>query len=667
MLGVKRLVWLAATTGAASIAAAASILLTQRPVHGQTLLYLLTVPVPFLAAGVLIVVRHPENRSGSLLVCGTTATMGYSALLERFVVDTFATNGATQWMSWALLVEALVMMPGLACLALLIAFFPTGRPETAAERRYARWVWLLPLPMLVALLSNEHVLVEQITYGAVGPFENPLFLNAMAWLGPATEPMRSILGSVLFVSIGFLVNRYRRAATTERQQVRWVLFGSATALVIGLVPFIIGPLLEPGSIAHDGLPMTLGAIALLIIPVTMVIAIEQPAWIDVDEVIRKTFTYGALSIGIFVIYAAVAAGLGLAAGARLPLEVAIGVTAVLAFAFQPARRRLQLVADRWVFGDQPSPIEAVARFDRSVRGPEAPTDTAQLLADTVRRAARLRWVTVELSPESTHTSGVRRGEPDHETPIALDEVGYGRIVCGPKMKGQFTDTDHDLIEALAGQAALVISNARLATRLVQAQEAERRRLERNIHDGAQQELVALVAKLGLARARARQGALDDTTLLELQRDAGMILKELRELAQGIHPSVLTDGGLVEAVQDRCSRLPIDVTVAAKPGLRAERFNDDVEGAAYFFVTEGLTNILKHAGAARVEVAIDRANGHLELRVVDDGAGFDPTTTHWNGLEGLRDRFTALSGEVTVRSRPGRGTVLEGRIPIEDPR
>jgi signal transduction histidine kinase len=365
-----------------------------------------------------------------------------------------------------------------------------------------------------------------------------------------------------------------------------------------------------------------------------------------------------------VIYAAIAAALGLAAGARLPLETAIAVTALLAFAFQPARHRLQVVADRWVFGEQPTPLAAVAGFDRSIREPDAGDDLGERLADTVRRAARVRWVTVEIPPGPPFTAGSDSGAEIHSVSIRHGDEEYGAIRCGPKIGGQFKEADADLVEALAAQAALVISNARLAARIVQAQEAERRRIERNIHDGAQQELVALVAKLGLARAKAQGGDLEESALVELQQDAGTILKDLRELAQGIHPSVLTDGGLLEAVEDRCSRIPIDVMIKTSPGLRSSRFDDDVEGAAYFFVTEGLTNVLKHSGATSATVEIRRANGHLELRVTDNGCGFDPQTIRRNGLAGISDRFTALSGSVSLDAARGRGTIIAGRIPVE---
>ncbi|MDJ0925446.1 MAG: histidine kinase [Acidimicrobiia bacterium] len=657
---MNRFAWIVGGTAAASLVAAFALAATADPLPASAILYMLTVPIPFLGAGLLLLWRHPGNRSAQLLVCGTAASMAYAALLEWMIKGQYADGGVAQWMAWALLAEALVMMVGLGCIARLIGLFPSGIPATRGEQVFARSTWLLPIPMALGLLVNEEVLVERVTYGDVDPFENPLYVDSLGWLGPATSWIRNGLGVIVLVAIGLLIVRYRRTDTTQRRQIRWVVFGSGAALALGMVPFIVAPVFGPDSLVHGQWLLTVGAFALLLIPVSVVMAIEQPDWVDSDAFISKSFTYGALSIGIFLIYGAIAAGLGLAAGAQLPLEIAIVVTAILAFAFQPTRARLQRIADRWVFGDRPTPIEAVTELDRRTSAPDG-ADLTEHLAETVRRAVRLRWVAVDL--DSSATSGSRSGAEVHRAPVRSGEEAFGWIVCGPKLTGTFKKEDADLVDALAAQAALVISNTRLAARIVHAQEAERRRIERNIHDGAQQELVALVAKLGLARAKARNETLDEATLVELQRDAGTILKDLRDLAQGIHPSVLTDGGLVEAVEDRCSRLPIDVTVDSSPELRTLRFDADVEGAAYFFVTEGLTNVLKHSNATRARVELRRTNGDLSLRITDDGAGFDPAETRLNGLAGLTDRFAALAGQVIIDTTAGGGTVLGGRIPL----
>jgi signal transduction histidine kinase len=220
-----------------------------------------------------------------------------------------------------------------------------------------------------------------------------------------------------------------------------------------------------------------------------------------------------------------------------------------------------------------------------------------------------------------------------------------------------------LVRTLAGQLGLALMNARLAGRIVNAGESERRRIERNIHDGAQQELVALIGKLGMARSAAAQGGLTPDVVDDLRVTAQQILSDLRELAQGIHPSVLSDGGLLEAVEDRCARLPLEVSLESSEGMRARRFDDDIEGAAYFFVTESLANVLKHANATRAAVSLACDDHRLLLGVADDGRGFDPDAASQNGLAGLRDRIRALGGTITVASQPGNGTRVSASLPV----
>ncbi|MGN5377025.1 histidine kinase [Streptomyces lasalocidi] len=249
-----------------------------------------------------------------------------------------------------------------------------------------------------------------------------------------------------------------------------------------------------------------------------------------------------------------------------------------------------------------------------------------------------------------------------------DDV-LGFIEYGPKAQGRFTPEDRDLVETLARQAALAVHNARLnaelsirieevqrqaselnasRTRIVQAQDTERRGIERQLHDGIQQELVALVAKLRLARNQlCRNGDTVHTTLTELQDDACRVIDGLRELAHGIHPPVLTDQGLAAAVMSRARRLPIPVTVEIEPSVRAARFTPDIEEAAFFVVSEALTNVLKHARAAGVTVRIGRAGGSLLLDVSDDGVGLCSTAGLGSGLTGMRDRIEAVGGELSI--------------------
>lgn len=196
-------------------------------------------------------------------------------------------------------------------------------------------------------------------------------------------------------------------------------------------------------------------------------------------------------------------------------------------------------------------------------------------------------------------------------------------------------------------------------RLAGAFEAERRRIERDLHDGAQQRLVALTMELGLARLDAPAGALADR-LARAHGEAGRALDELRELIHGIHPKVLSDFGLVAAVEDAADRspVPVDVTLAL-PG----RLPAPVETTAYFVVSEALANVAKHSGARLATVSGGRTHGGLRVEVRDDGCG-GADVTGGTGLSGLADRAAVLDGTITLSSPPGGPTVLRLDLPLE---
>lgn len=200
---------------------------------------------------------------------------------------------------------------------------------------------------------------------------------------------------------------------------------------------------------------------------------------------------------------------------------------------------------------------------------------------------------------------------------------------------------------------------RSRARLVAAFEAERRRVERDLHDGAQQRLVALSMGLGLARLDAEPGSPLAVRLAAAHQEADRVLAELRELIRGIHPRVLADYGLAAAVEDAADRSPVPVDTDAD----LPRLPEPIESAAYFAVREALANVARHSGAARAEVHARHAGGALRLRVRDDGrGGADPA--RGTGLTGLADRLAVLDGTLTVTSPPGGPTVLSLEIPCD---
>jgi len=193
-------------------------------------------------------------------------------------------------------------------------------------------------------------------------------------------------------------------------------------------------------------------------------------------------------------------------------------------------------------------------------------------------------------------------------------------------------------------------------RIVAAADAERRRIERNLHDGAQQRLVTVSVALGLEASRADAAASD--VLSRAQDEVEQAIAELRELARGIHPTLLRDEGLEAAVEALARRTPLPVTVR---GTMRDRLADPVELAAYFVVSEALTNVVKHASASEALVLLEREPDALRVTVTDDGVGGASVTAD-SGLAGLRDRLEALDATIVIESEPRQGTTVCAEIP-----
>jgi signal transduction histidine kinase len=385
---------------------------------------------------------------------------------------------------------------------------------------------------------------------------------------------------------------------------------------------------------------------------------------DIDVVIQRSLVYGTLWLAIAGAYFGLALALGLAASSQMPVWSAVGLTVLATLLFQPARHWLEAAADRWVFRRRQEPLKVVYGFGETLGGVDQANDIAGQLARVAATAAPLAWVRVEALGSAISEGGQRRAGPVVEIALVSGRQRFGALFCQPLAGSQLTEEERATLATLASQAALAISRAQLASRIVRAQELERRRIERNIHDGAQQELVALVARLGLARSQ--NGATDHSRLLsELQEEIRTILGNLRDLAQGVHPSVLTDGGLVVAVEDRCSRLTIPIKLDISPALRAARFGEDIEAAAYFVVAEGLTNLMRHSDAASASVSLQLEGPCLTVAVADDGSGFETGILRsGGGLQGLSDRLQALGGELLVESAPGKGSRIRASLPLQ---
>jgi signal transduction histidine kinase len=242
--------------------------------------------------------------------------------------------------------------------------------------------------------------------------------------------------------------------------------------------------------------------------------------------------------------------------------------------------------------------------------------------------------------------------------LALASVPYA-FLAG-LLRSKLSETELENVRLDAELQARLDELRESRARIVAAEDSARRKLERDLHDGAQQRLVGLALDLRLARSRMRDDPEGAVALLDAaQAELARTTEELRELARGIHPAVLSDRGLTAAVDALATRAPLPVDVEADVD---GRLPDPVEAAAYFVVAEALTNVAKHAAAERAEVGLHQDNGQLRVEVRDDGAG--GADAGGSGLRGLSDRVTALDGRLEVDSRSGRGTIVRATIPIE---
>jgi signal transduction histidine kinase len=404
----------------------------------------------------------------------------------------------------------------------------------------------------------------------------------------------------------------------------------------------------------------------------------------------------ALATVIVAIYVAFVVGIGTLMGDTDNLLLSVVATAAVAVAFEPMRRRAQHAANALVFGERASPYEVLAGITATGDGSdldEVVTHAATLLAEGSGAARVIVWRRDDR--HLTPTWGwpdEPRGEPvllssddseidgwDLTRMLRTDQGVVGAVTVAKGRDEPVRPSDVQLVDEFAGQAAVLVAHARLQAdlqhsaedlaasrrRLLTAQSDARQRLERDIHDGAQQNLVALRVKIGLAKRLAEdEGATDVATLLDdLAGDAVDAIDSLRSLARGVYPPLLEAEGLTAAITAQVRQASVPVTVAHDDLARHDR---DIESTVYFCVLEALANAVKYAHADHIEVELRQTADELRFRVTDDGQGFDlAATTTGTGLMGLSDRLDAVDGTLVVRSQPGQGTTIEGSVPRQD--
>ncbi len=408
---------------------------------------------------------------------------------------------------------------------------------------------------------------------------------------------------------------------------------------------------------------------------------------------------GGLGVFVVLVYLVVVLGGGVLVGSTSS-SVALSVlaTAIVALAFDSVHSRLEAFTSRAAHGGLASPYDVLRRFSGTVTGryaaEELPGRMARLLNEGTGASWSQVWLVVGGRPALAATWPLDTHPPDTADPRANDAVGrrslevrhgddlLGVLVVQEHPQVPLSSVEERLFSGLAGQAGLVLRGASLRAelhqraselsaraeelresrrRLVDAQDAERRLLERDIHDGAQQHLVALAVNLRLAQTLAEHSPQRAAAvLLTQERAAADAIEILRQLSRGIYPKVLTDDGLVVALEAAASTSPLPVQVRA---FGVGRYSGQLEAAAYFCCLEALQNAAKHAEASRICVDLRQECSHLAITIEDDGSGFDTNRqAGGTGLANMRDRVESLSGAASVESTPS-GTRVRVTLPV----
>jgi signal transduction histidine kinase len=643
--------------------------------------------VLWATVGALITSRQMGNRVG-LIFAGVALSTAVGLAGESY--SSFAFERGLPLVAISSWVARVAYLGMIGPLAFLFLIFPTGAPPSR------RWSWLLRV-MLVAYAIAA--LLFALTPGPMtsgfaelhSRIQNPLGLPA-SWK-TAIETSTQIAGSVLFFGAVFsavsLIQRYRRSPPTERQQIRWLaLLGVVTAAFM-LLSIALGEAGVTGETIENLSFVILVALVFLGVPITCGVAILKHGLWDLDVVVRKTVQYGVLVAG-FVLVLGIAVFLAplmfIGVGGSVDVPT-VAVAVVLAIGFTLVRSRARRWANRIVYGKRSTPYEVLSEFAERVGETYSTEDVlprmAQLLGEaTGARAARV-WLRIgnqmreEASWPADAPPPASVSVRDEGLPAFGDEDAFevrhqgellGALTVLPAPADPMNATKAKLARDMAAQEGLVLRNVRLIDelrasrqRLVAAQDEERRKVERNIHDGAQQQLVALSVKLRLAESMVERdpGKMREI-LAELQDQTTETLEDLRDLARGIYPPLLADRGLQAALEAQARKSPVPVIVHPDG---VGRYAQDVESAVYFSCLEALNNVAKYANASAVEIRLQQSDGELRFEVADNGRGFDTASTHHGtGLQGIADRLDALGGRLEIRTAPGEGTTLVGLVP-----
>jgi signal transduction histidine kinase len=552
---------------------------------------------------------------------------------------------------------------------LLFYLLPDGR----FVPRWSAWLVLLPIPGLFLLSASEN-------FRRLIPPQLRATIDNLVWGALMVSVIITVLAG-LFAQF----YRYRRVATpTQRQQMKWILVGLAVQPLFIMVS-LFGLGLPMGPHWSELISILFGLFAITLLPVTIGLAVFRRRLWDVDPLINRTLVYGGLTLLVLVVYITFVGLAFVLFGEASNLFLAaltVGVAALLA---QPIRAWLQRAVNRLMYGDRDDPATVLTHLSDRLATATAPDQTLSLLVETIGHALRLPYAAVEVAGDGGPALVAEAGQAQPNPlrfPLVYQTAPVGVLIVAPRSADEsFTLAERRLLDNIAQQAGAAVYAAQLTghlqrsrEQLVLAREEERRRLQRDLHDGLGPQLAALGMQLDVARGLAAGSPEAAALIGRLSAETQTAIADIRRLVYDLRPPALDQLGLVGAVREYVAgqsngsgpRLTVDAPETLPPLPAA------IEVAAYRIVQEAVANCLRHAAAetCRITLSINRA---LHVEITDDGRGLPPAvggqeSASGVGLASMRERAAELGGECRVESVPGHGTQVVATFPLpEEPR
>lgn len=614
------------------------------------------IAVTFTACAVIIFIRKPND----------LFTIFVTIMLVTFGTATF-TGGlsgiASAYPNLAWLTQTISLIGSVGILAFFFVF-PNGRFTP-------RWT----MAMLIAWF-----LYQILRY---------YFPNSSLILHGDAAIYNLLFVAFFLSGVAAQIYRYVRVSNAvERQQTKWVLYGLTIGmggyLVLRILSVLISDPTGSGILASLGV-VTVATFFILLIPISITLAVIKYRLWDINPIINRTLVYGALSACTIAFYVfAVGFFSNFFRDSTANAIISFLATGVIAFLFEPLREDLQRLVNRLMYGERDDPATVLTRLGQRLDSSLAPDSVLQTIVETLAQTLKLPYAAISLLDEEPRFASTLRpgsGRVSNLPPSALTHLPLtyqtervGELILAPRARGEsFSPADMKLINIIAQQAGVAAYTVHLNNdlqksreRLVTAQEEERRRLRRDLHDGVGPTLASLSQRLDTAADLVESDPTRSVQLLkELKGQVKGTLAEIRRLVYALRPPVLDEFGLISAIREHLAQYsgPGGVTVTFDVTEPMPPLPAAVEVAAYRIALEAFTNIINHAEATACHIKVRTEDNHLVLEVADNGKGISDNRHTGVGLTSMRERATELGGEYFIENIPAGGTRIGARLPL----